>query len=60
MLKDCRIKFTDEIFKIEQYGEVTCDKETLENEGSPVKRKVFLMYHMGVGGTVDWIRCIFS
>ncbi len=39
VLKDCRIKFTDEIFKIEKQGEATCDKDVMESEGSPVKRK---------------------
>ncbi|XP_072032626.1 E3 ubiquitin-protein ligase UHRF1-like [Amphiura filiformis] len=38
VLKDCRIKFTDEIFKIEKQGEATCDKDAMESEGSSVKR----------------------
>lgn len=37
-LKDCRIRFTDEIFKIEKAGEVTCDPKELTVNGSPIKR----------------------
>ncbi|KAJ8040062.1 E3 ubiquitin-protein ligase UHRF1 [Holothuria leucospilota] len=37
-LTDCRIRFTDEIFKIEKHGEVSCDPKDLSAEGSPIKR----------------------
>ncbi|XP_022087295.1 E3 ubiquitin-protein ligase UHRF1-like [Acanthaster planci] len=38
VLKDCRIRLTDEIFKIEKPGEVTCDPALLNGENSPMKR----------------------
>ena len=40
VLKDCRIRLTDEIFKIEKPGEVTCDPSILQGENSPVKSKL--------------------
>ncbi|XP_071800334.1 E3 ubiquitin-protein ligase UHRF1-like [Asterias amurensis] len=38
VLKDCRIRLTDEIFKIEKQGEVTCDPDLLNGENEPFKR----------------------
>ncbi|XP_071852986.1 E3 ubiquitin-protein ligase UHRF1-like isoform X2 [Apostichopus japonicus] len=37
-LRDCRVRFTDEIFKIERAGDVTCDPKELSASGSPIKR----------------------
>ena len=42
VLKDCRIRLTDEIFKIEKQGEVTCDPDLLNGENEPFKSKLFL------------------
>ena len=38
-LTDCRIRFIDEIFKIEKPGEVSCDPKDLTADGSPIKSK---------------------
>lgn len=38
VLKDCKARITEEIFKAEKLGESTCDAATLEAEGTPVKR----------------------
>ncbi|XP_030852333.1 E3 ubiquitin-protein ligase UHRF1 isoform X2 [Strongylocentrotus purpuratus] len=38
VLKDCKVRLTEEIFKTEKVGESTCDAATLEAEGTPVKR----------------------
>ncbi|XP_041476197.1 E3 ubiquitin-protein ligase UHRF1-like isoform X2 [Lytechinus variegatus] len=38
VLKDCKARLTEEIFKVERAGDSTCDAATIEAEGTPVKR----------------------
>ncbi|XP_071486486.1 E3 ubiquitin-protein ligase UHRF1-like [Diadema antillarum] len=38
VLKDCKVRLTEEIFKVERVGESTCDAAAIEATGTPVKR----------------------